>query len=225
MTAMSGTRPSETPHARISLDIQFENPAQQHETRVLGMWIFLVTELMLFGAMFTMYTVYRSFYPNAFAEGSRHLDLALGGINTAVLIVSSLCIALAVHTSRSSTNRFQLGLWLLATAGLGALFLIIKGYEYSWHFINGEVPVLNWMYKGANAGQVQLFFWMYFAMTGVHAIHLLIGIGIVGVMLLRALLGHFKPEAYTLVELTGLYWHFVDIIWIFLLPLLYLIAS
>jgi cytochrome c oxidase subunit III len=206
------------------LDPQFETLEQQHETRTFGMWIFLVTELMLFGAMFTMYTVYRSFYSEAFAEGSRRLDLLLGGINTAVLIVSSLCMALAVHAARTNTNRIPQTLWLAATGALGTLFLVIKGYEYYLHYLHGEVPALNFQVAGPLAGQVQLFFWLYFAMTGVHAIHLIIGIGVVGIMVLRALLGHFRPNAYTPVELTGLYWHFIDIVWIFLLPLLYLIS-
>lgn len=206
------------------VDTQFQTLEQQHDTRIFGMWVFLVTELMLFGALFTMYAVYRAFYPDAFAEGSRHLDVLLGGLNTAVLIMSSLCIALAVHTVRVSKDRFRLALFLLTAAGLGTLFLVIKGYEYYLHFIHGEVPVLNWTYQGANAGHVQLFFWLYFAMTGVHAIHLIIGIGLVGVISLHALLGNFSPEEYAPVEMTGLYWHFVDMVWIFLLPLLYLIS-
>jgi cytochrome c oxidase subunit 3 len=208
----------------IALDPQFETLAQQHDTRTFGMWIFLVTELMLFGAMFTMYTIYRSFYPEAFAEGSHRLDLLLGGINTAVLILSSLCMALAVHTARTTTSRIPLALWLAATGALGTLFLGIKGYEYYLHYAHAEMPVVNFQVTGPLAGQVQLFFWLYFALTGVHAVHLLIGIGLVAIMVLRALLGHFKPNAYTPLELTGLYWHFVDIVWIFLLPLLYLIA-
>lgn len=207
------------------LDMQFENTAQQHDTRIFGMWVFLATELMLFGGMFTIYTVYRAFYPSAFAEGSRHLDLTLGSINTAVLIVSSLFMALAVHAARTSARRLPLALCLSATVGLGILFLGIKGYEYYLHYLNGEVPVLNWTYAGAQAGQVQLFFWLYFAMTGVHALHLFIGIGLVSLLTLLALLGRYKPDSYTPVEMTGLYWHFVDIIWIFLLPLLYLIAK
>lgn len=205
--------------------MQFENTAQQHDTRIFGMWVFLATELMLFGGMFAIYTMYRAFYPTAFAEGSHHLDLALGSINTAVLIVSSLCIALAVHVARTSTRRLPLVLCLLATVGLGILFMGIKGYEYYLHYLNGEFPVLNWTYGGAQAGQVQLFFWLYFAMTGVHAVHLTIGIGLVSLLTLLALLGRYKPNSYTPIEMTGLYWHFVDIIWIFLLPLLYLIAK
>jgi len=210
--------------AEAILDPQFESTQQQHDTRTFGMWVFLLTELMLFGAMITIYIAYRSFYPDAFAEGSRHLDLALGGINTGVLIISSLLMALAVYRAQTSRNRLALALLLLGTAMLGTLFLVIKAYEYYLHYINGEVPVLNFQYAGAQVNQVQLFFWLYFALTGVHAIHLLIGIALVGVMILRALLGHFSPQKYTPVELTGLYWHFVDIVWIFLFPLLYLIA-
>lgn len=203
---------------------QFETLTQQTDTRVFGMWIFLVTELMLFGALFTIYSVYRAFYAEAFAEGSHHLDVVLGGINTAVLIVSSFCIAMADYSARRGVHRPKLVGWLFGAAALGALFLGIKGYEYYLHYLNGEVPVLHWTVGGEMAGQVQLFFWLYFAMTGVHAVHLLIGIGLVGIMMLRALLGHFSPESHAPLEMTGLYWHFVDIVWIFLLPLLYLIS-
>lgn len=203
---------------------QFETLEQQNETRIFGMWIFLVTELMLFGAVFTMYSVYRVFYPDAFAEGSKHLDLMLGGINTAVLIISSVCVALADHSARSGNGRIKIVAWLAGGALLGTLFLVIKGYEYYLHYLRGEVPVLNWTVTGAGANHVQLFFWLYFAMTGVHAIHLIIGIGLVGVMMLRAFLGHLTQENYAPLEMTGLYWHFVDVIWIFLLPLLYLVS-
>lgn len=207
------------------LGAQFATLEQQNDTRVFGMWIFLATELMLFGGMFTMYSVYRAMYPDAFAEGSRHLDLALGGINTAVLIVSSVCIAMAVHDARRGAGRARIFWWLGGAAALGTAFLVIKGIEYYLHYTRGEFPVLNWTLTGAQANQVQLFFWLYFALTGVHAIHLSIGIALVGVMMLRALWRHFTPTSYTPLELSGLYWHFVDIIWIFLLPLLYLVTQ
>jgi cytochrome c oxidase subunit 3 len=211
--------------AEAILDEQFVTLEQQHETRLLGMWIFLMTELMLFGAMFTMYIVYRAYYPDAFAEASQHLDLVLASLNTGVLIVSSLLFALAVHQAQTRANRAALVLLLLGTASLGALFIVIKGYEYYLHYVNGEVPGLNWSVQGLLAGPVQLFFWLYFAMTGVHAIHLLVGIGLVGIMILRAGRGDFTPNNYTPLEISGLYWHFVDIVWIFLLPMLYLLGT
>lgn len=210
--------------ARARIDPQFDSLAQQHEARTFGMWIFLVTELMLFGALFTLYGAYRVFYPEAFAAASNRLDLTIGTANTAVLIVSSLMMALAVQRAQRGSSRMSIALLLVMTAGLGTLFLGLKGYEYYLHLVNREVPGLNFQYEGALAPQVELFFMLYFVMTGVHAIHLMIGIGVVGVMTVRALLGQFTPASYTPLELSGLYWHFVDIIWVFLLPLLYLIG-
>jgi cytochrome c oxidase subunit III len=209
---------------RAILDPQFDSLEQQHHARTFGMWIFLVTELMLFGAAFTLYAAYRVFYPEAFAEGSNHLDLAIGGINTVVLIVSSLMMALAVQRAQMGSGRITIALLLLLTAGLGTVFLGLKGYEYYLHVVNHEIPGVDFHFEGPLAQQVELFFFLYFAMTGVHAIHLIIGISLVGVMIVRSMLGHFTPASYTPLELTGLYWHFVDIVWVFLLPLLYLIG-
>ncbi len=213
-------------HARVNplLDPQFDSLEQQHHARTFGMWIFLVTELMLFGGLFTLYAAYRVFYPEAFAEGSNHLDLTIGAVNTVVLIVSSLMMALAVQRVQVSSSRMLIAALLVLTVGLGTIFLGLKGYEYYLHLVNQEIPGLAFVYQGPNARQVELFFFMYFSMTGVHAIHLIIGIGLVGFMLLRTLRGDFTPASYTPLELSGLYWHFVDIVWVFLLPLLYLIA-
>jgi cytochrome c oxidase subunit 3 len=205
------------------LDPQFDSLEQQHHARTFGMWIFLVTELMLFGAFFTLYAAYRIFYPEAFAEGSNHLDMEIGAINTVVLIVSSLLMALAVQRAQRGSPRRSIAALLVGTALLGIVFLGLKGYEYYLHVINNEVPGINFQFEGPLAPQVELFFFMYFAMTGVHAVHLIIGIGLVGFMLARTLAGHFTPASYTPLELSGLYWHFVDIVWVFLLPLLYLI--
>ncbi|MGE3269994.1 MAG: cytochrome c oxidase subunit 3 [Chloroflexota bacterium] len=200
---------------------QFDSLEQQHHAATLGMWIFLVTEIMLFGGMFTGYAVYRTLYAEGFAEGSRHMDLVLGGVNTAVLIVSSLTMALAVHAAQSGQRRALMG-YLGLTAVLGVVFLAIKGVEYFHHYQEGLVPGLWFHFEGALARPVELFFLFYFIMTGIHAVHLTIGVGIVTVLLLLTQRGHFTPEAHDPVELTGLYWHFVDIVWIFLLPLLYL---
>lgn len=210
---------------QAALSPQFDTLEQERETRTFGMWVFLMTELMLFGGLFTMYTVYRSQYPAAFADASHHLDVVLGGINTGVLLVSSLTMALAVRAAKIGESRIKQALLLALTAGLGTLFMGIKGLEYYQHYLNHEVPGLNFEYAGVYAAPAQLFFILYFAMTGLHAIHLTIGIAIVAWMLVRSLLGQFSPAYYSPVELTGLYWHFVDIIWIFLLPLLYLIPK
>jgi len=200
---------------------QYTTFEQEHATAEFGMWVFLATEVMLFGGLFTVYTVYRTLYSVGFAEGSRHLDLLLGGVNTGVLLVSSLTMALAVHAAQLGERR-RVVRYLLLTALLGAIFMLIKGVEYSKHFADGTVPRLAWEYAGPNPAQVQLFFLAYFALTGLHAVHLTIAILVVAVMARLASRGAFPAQRHTPVEMAGLYWHFVDMIWIFLLPLLYL---
>ena len=193
----------------------YQTLEQQHETAEFGMWIFLATELMLFGGLFTAYTVYRTVYPQGFAEGSRHLDLVYGGINTAILLISSLTMVLGVQASQLGHRR-KLVWYLAATAVLGIVFMILKGAEYYQHFVEGMVPGINWTYAGPDAGAVQLFFVAYFTMTGLHSVHLIVAIVLVGILAIRI------PQRDTPVEMVGLYWHFVDIIWTFLFPLLYL---
>lgn len=204
------------------LSPQFDSLEQQHATRTFGMWVFLMTELMLFGGLFTAYTFYRFAYPGAVAEASRHLEVNLGAINTAVLIVSSLMMALAVHSAQMGQRR-TLALSLVLTLLLGLAFLGIKGLEYYHHFLDKQVPGIAWDYLGPNSAKAQLFFLLYFVMTGLHALHLIIGCGLVVAMLVQTWIGRISAIYYTPVELAGLYWHFVDIIWIFLFPLLYLI--
>ena len=187
------------------------------------MWVFLVTELMFFGGLFTGYAVYRSNYPLAFANASRHLPVVFGAINTAVLICSSLTMALAVRGAQLGKRKVLIG-FLLVTMLLGSVFLGIKAVEYSHKFHENLVPGTAFIFEGPHAPQAQLFFSFYFTMTGVHALHMIIGIGILAVLVVRSWRGRFSPDYHTPVELTGLYWHFVDIIWIFLFPLLYLIS-
>jgi cytochrome c oxidase subunit III len=209
------------PERHAALAPQFDSLEQQHETATLGMWVFLATELMLFGALFTGYTVYRFLYPAGFAEGSHHLDVVLGTINTVVLITSSLTMALAVHGAQLGKRKALLG-FLVLTILLGTAFMGIKAIEYTAHYREHLAPGLAFVYGGPNAREVELFFLFYFAMTGVHAIHLTIGIGVLTAVLLLAWRGHYSSEHHSQVELAGLYWHFVDIVWVFLLPLLYL---
>lgn len=199
----------------------FESLEQQHEANTLGMWLFLVTELLLFGGMFAAYVVYRTAYPEAFAEGSRDLNVVFGTVNTAVLITSSLFVALGVHAAQVG-NRRSLMLFLGLTILLGLTFLGIKGIEYYEHFQHGLVPGARFHYEGPHAAQVHLFTFLYFVMTGIHAIHMVIGMAVIGGVLAIAARGGFSPHSYTGVELAGLYWHFVDVIWIFIFPLLYL---
>jgi cytochrome c oxidase subunit III len=201
----------------------YQTLEQQHETAELGMWLFLATEVMLFGGLFTAYTVYRIVYPDGFLQGSRMLDLLYAGPNTAVLLLSSLTMALGVRAAQLGRRR-PLVRYLILTAVLGALFMVIKGAEYEKHIQDGLLPGFAWRYSGENAHQVELFFVAYFLMTGLHAVHLTIAIGIVVVTAWLAGRGKFLPPTrHTPVEMVGLYWHFVDIIWTLLLPLLYLI--
>lgn len=217
---------------------QFDKPEQQREAAALGMWLFLATEIMFFGGMFTGYTVYRSMYPQGFAEASRHMggvlatvmlagrrvEVTLGAVNTAVLLLSSLTMALAVHSVQTGAKVRSI-VHLAGTALMGCVFLAIKAVEYAHKFHEGLVPGAAFRFEGVHAGSVELFFGFYFAMTGFHAVHLLVGIGVVVAMLLMVANGRISAAYDTPVEMTGLYWHFVDIVWVFLFPLLYLIAG
>jgi cytochrome c oxidase subunit III len=205
---------------------QFDDAAQQRHAATLGMWIFLASEALFFSGMFAGYTVYRSSYPQAFAAASRHLDVWLGTLNTAILLTSSLTVALSVHSLEHDRQRRSVGM-LLATMILGALVLTVKGIEYSHKFDEQLFPGRYFEFdtgeSGVSSENVQLFFSFYFALTGVHALHMLIGIGVFAVLTWQAMRGAFSSEYHTPVEVAGLYWHFVDIVWVFLFPLLYLI--
>jgi cytochrome c oxidase subunit 3 len=202
---------------------QFETAEQQYDSATFGMWVFLVTEVMFFGGVFTAYVVYRSMYAQAFHDASHHLDVWLGSINTAVLISSSLTMALAVRASQLSQARETVK-YLLYTMGLGLVFLGIKFFEYHHKYVEHLVPGLHFQWSGADPGHAQIFFFLYFAMTGLHAAHMVIGIVILSIIAIMAHRERFTNGYYTPVEIMGLYWHFVDIIWIFLFPLLYLIG-
>jgi cytochrome c oxidase subunit III len=202
---------------------QFDDAEQQVEASTLGMWTFLATEILFFGGLFLVYTVYRLAYPQAFAEASNHLDVVLGAVNTAVLIGSSLTMVLAVHSARIGSRR-GLILFLLATLVLGGIFLGIKGVEYAHKFHEHLVPGADFRFTGADPRHAAIFFSIYFAMTGMHALHMIIGAGLILTLVGMAWCRRFSPEYFTPVEMVGLYWHFVDIVWIFLFPLLYLIG-
>jgi len=203
---------------------QFETMQQQQETSTLGMWAFLVTEVMFFGGLFGAYTVYRWSYPHAFAAASQHLNYVIGAINTGVLIGSSMTMALAVRGAQLGNRRSQV-VFLLLTILLGSTFLGIKVFEYHEKFVHHLVPGRNFEFEGPYGREAQIFFSLYFAMTGMHAIHMIIGIGMLSTLTVLAWRGHYSPEYHTPVELGGLYWHFVDIVWIYLFPLLYLIRG
>jgi cytochrome c oxidase subunit III len=244
-----------------ALQHHFDTMSQQKEAAVIGMWVFLLTEILFFGGLFVAYMIYRVWYFDAFAEASRSLSLFWGGLNTAVLIGSSLTMAMAVRCAQTNARKATVN-WLILTMILGAVFLGVKVIEYADKFEHHHVPGPNFVWAaehaatpagagdGAAAGgaehapaageigagghalalnpgqlqnTTQIYFSLYFTMTGLHALHMIIGIGLMSVITWMAWKGRFDAEYYTPVEMAGLYWHFVDIVWIFLFPLLYLV--
>ena len=278
------------------LQHQFEDMGQQEESVSIGMWMFLVQEILFFGGLFTAYLVFRSKYPMAFAAGSNHLDAFWGGLNTLVLIVSSLTMALTVYYAQKSTRSMQV-IMIVLTMIFGATFLGVKAIEYTDKYNHGLIPVaglnkkikddkaahetehekpcwevdhnapaiehpnprgefqwtdcslvklaqdknfltesekIGYFVKDENGGEridankfrdkVRIFFFLYFVMTGLHALHMIVGLGLMLWLLWTAFRGHYTSEYYMPVEMSGLYWHFVDIVWIFLFPLLYLLG-
>jgi cytochrome c oxidase subunit 3 len=202
----------------------FDDAEQQFETSTLGMWVFLITEIMFFGGMFASYTIYRNMYPAAFASTSQYMDVTLGATNTAVLIFSSLTMVLAVRSAQLGQKK-PLIWFLLMTMALGVAFLVIKGVEYHTKYVDHHIPGPGFHYAEPQfQHQAQILFFLYFAMTGLHAIHMIVGLGLVGTLVFMAARDRFSAEWYTPVDIIGLYWHFVDIVWIFLFPLLYLIG-
>jgi cytochrome c oxidase subunit 3 len=201
----------------------FDDLDQQHKAGQLGMWLFLVTEIMFFGGLFAAYAIYRHLYPAAFAEGSHHLDMYVGTFNTIILIGSSVTMVLAVHAAQIG-NRRAIILFLILTILLGGAFLGIKAYEYHHKWVENLIPGQGFRHVGKeDAGHVQMFFLFYFVMTGMHALHMVIGVGLLLAAIYVAMRGRVTPGHYAQVDITGLYWHFVDLVWIFLFPLLYLI--
>jgi len=205
------------------LSFQFADLEQQRQSATLGMWVFLVTEILFFGGLFAGYMVYRGLYPQAWAEASRALLFKYGTINTGVLICSSLTMALAVHAAQVGRHK-RIALFLLLTIALGTVFLGIKAVEYTDEYHEHHIPQLDFRFEGADPVHSQIFFGFYFVMTGIHALHLTIGLAIAAVLAWLAWKGHYTPEYYNPIENFGLYWHFIDVIWIFLYPLLYLVA-
>jgi len=201
---------------------QFDDYEQQQEASTMGMWLFLATEILFFGGLFLGYTVYRGMYPAAYGEASRHLDIVLGTINTAVLLCSSLTMAMAIHEAQLGNRRMVI-LFLILTMVLGAAFLGIKFYEYYQKYVEHLVPGAGFVWEGPDSTHASLFFIFYFVMTGMHAVHMIIGLGVMTVMVVLSARGKFNSIYYSPLELGGLYWHFVDIVWVFLFPLLYLV--
>ena len=214
-------------HHHPFLQHHFEDMGQQHEASTLGMWFFVAQEILFFGGIFCAYFVYRAMYPDAWAAGSKLQHWEIGAANTVVLIGSSLTMALAVWGAQGARRKFTT-LMLVLTLILGAVFVGVKGYEYAEHIHHGQFPGLNtftWVHptQPELTKGVEMFMVFYFTMTGLHALHMIIGAGLLLYFIHRAWRGDFGPEYYSPVEIMGLYWHFVDIVWIFLFPLLYLV--
>jgi cytochrome c oxidase subunit 3 len=221
-------------HAAVLAE-QFDDVEQQHDAASLGMWVFLATEIMFFGGLFCGYTIYRNLYLSGFVAGSHLLDVRFGAANTAVLILSSLTMALAVHAAQLGRQK-ALITFLICTIVLGLTFIGIKlAFEWRHDYLEHLAPGIDFAPAGATLAEIQhfhaplphveLFMFFYFAMTGVHALHMVVGVGILTVLLVMAWRGRFSAERYNPVEVSGLYWHFVDVVWIFLFPLLYLIGG
>ena len=214
---------------RHRLEEQYENLDQQHEVAALGMWVFLATEVMFFGTLFLGLGIYRMKFPAAFEAASIRLNWVIGGTNTVVLLVSSLCMVLAVHYAKLGIQRRVL-IFLALTAFLGLCFMCLKGLEYYIDYLDNLIPGSafvdeEWLKAGLKADQiphVKLFLLFYWIMTGFHALHVTIGVTAVSVMFVLTRRGLFSPEYYSPIDVTALYWHFVDLVWIFLLPMLYL---
>ncbi len=202
----------------------FDSADTQFDSSRMGVWIFLVTEILFFGGMFCAYAVFRSWYYDAFKEAHQHLDKVMGGINTVVLICSSLTMALGVRSAQRS-NRKLTAVMLAATIAFACVFLVIKYFEYAHKFEAGLLPGAYFTAEGFKTGtDAGVFFAIYFMMTGVHGLHVIIGIGLITWILVRTLRGQFSSRYYAPVEGVGLYWHLVDMIWIYLFPLLYLVS-
>ncbi len=212
----------------------FQTEEQETESCTLGMWLFLVQEVMFFGGMFAAYGVYRYLYHDAWLLASQSLDWRLGGANTIFLLLSSFTAATAVYHAQTGNNK-QVGWYMVYTLVLGAIFLFIKWtFEWPPKFEYGVFPGANWgpdahhypdLAAFAHQGPLQLFFFLYFVMTGMHALHMVIGFFVIGwIIWLAWWKEHFDPRRYLQVEFFGLYWHFVDIVWVFLFPMFYLVT-
>lgn len=201
----------------------FVNAEQQFDTSKLGMWLFLATEILMFGGLFVGFGLMQANYPEAWVAGHHHLDRIMGSVNTVFLLCSSFTMVMAVHAS-STNQKSKTVLNLLATLAFAGGFMVIKYFEYSHKFHEGTLPGRYFSYAGGGPPEQAMFFGFYFAMTGIHGVHVLIGMILITWILIRAQRGDFSSDYYTPVDLVGLYWHLVDLIWIYLFPLLYLVS-
>lgn len=211
----------------LALREQFDTEEQQKDASTLGMWVFLITEIMFFGGMFLAYTIYRTAFPVIFGLASSSLNLPIGATNTCVLLLSSFTMVMAVRAAQLGQKRMII-FFLIITMLFGFAFLGIKAYEWTEKFEEHHVPAqasfhLDGVTGPDQQGHAKLFFSLYFAMTGLHALHMVVGVCILSFIILQTAKGTYSAKYYTPVDIAGLYWHFVDIVWIFLFPLFYLI--
>jgi cytochrome c oxidase subunit 3 len=211
------------PDRIVRPEMQYATLAQQGETAQLGMWVFITTETLFFGALIFTYFVYRHAYPKEFAEVGKDAVLWCGTVNIALLLTSSLTMVLAIDAAAEGRRR-QLSRWLVATAALGIAFVGIKGFEWYLDFVHNDVPPVNFIMMPQEAPAGELFWVFYFVATPLHALHLLVGIGLLFYMLWRVRRGELTPAYYAPLEVVGLYWSFVDTVWIFLYPAIYLVG-
>lgn len=216
---MSNNLETHPPH----LQHHFADSEQQSESAKLGMWVFLVTEVLLFGGLFCFYSIYRSWYPDIFHNAHVHLDVILGTINTLVLITSSVTMALAIRSIQMGLRK-QTVTFLIITLILAGTFLVIKYFEYEHKFHLGQLPGKFYTFEGIEGNNPHIFFSAYFLMTGLHGIHVIVGMALITWLIIKTKAKKFSDAYYTPIEMTGLYWHLVDLIWIFLFPLFYLVG-
>lgn len=206
--------------AEYQPQMQYTDLRQQSETAQLGMWTFIATEILFFGALVFGYVVYRTLYPEQYNLAGRDSYILLGSVNQALLITSSLTMVLAIRAARTANRRMLVTL-LLATAALGLCFLGVKGYEYALDAADHSVPVLDWAFKPGQGGPAEMFWIFYFIATGLHAVHLSVGIVLILILAVRAARGAFSVRYNTPLEVIGLYWSFVDTVWFFLFACIY----
>ncbi|MGE3974140.1 MAG: cytochrome c oxidase subunit 3 family protein [Bdellovibrionales bacterium] len=212
-----------TAHGKHTHAHHFESAEHEYSSSKQGIWLFLVTEILMFGGLFVAYSIYHGMYPEVFKAGSKFVDWRLGATNTVVLITSSLTMALGIYYIQKNNMRLA-AINLFLTIICGALFMIIKYIEYSHKIHEGMLPSKYFSYTGDMVTNGQLYFGFYYVMTGLHGIHVLVGMGLIAWCLIRTLRGDFNPRYYTAVEGVGLFWHLVDLIWIYLFPLFYLVG-
>lgn len=200
----------------------FDDADQEFESAKIGMWAFLAQEILFFSGLFVAYIVFRYLYPDMFVEAHHHLSWELGATNTVILIFSSFTMVMAVRSAQLSQKKYTL-YYLYATLGFAAAFMGIKAIEYASKIQHGLLPA-RWFSAEGVSETLHIFYGLYFMLTGVHGLHVLVGMGLIVWLIIRTQRGEFHAKFYTPLEMVGLYWHLVDLIWIFLFPLLYLVG-